>query len=87
MHFIYGSAKYPLHVDCYFAFPVLDCEHFCCEGRFRSQSGVKKWGGGGGMRKQGSTPDLDGHSSGNPRPCKVSFNIVVHLCSWGECLG
>lgn len=47
MHFIYGSAKYPLHVDCYFAFPVLDCEHFCCEGRFRSQSGVKKWGGGG----------------------------------------
>lgn len=49
--------------------------------------GLKNWGGGGGMRKQGSTPDLDGYSSGNPRPCKVSFNIVVHLCSWGECLG
>lgn len=84
MHFIYGSA---LHVDCYFAFPVLDCRLFCCEGRFGRSRGVKKLGGGGGMRKQGSTPDLDGHSSGNPRPCKVSFNIVVHLCSWGECLG
>lgn len=48
MHFIYGSAKYPLHVDCYFAFPVLlDCGHFCCEGRFRSQ--LKNWGWGVGV--------------------------------------